>query len=223
MRIVIDMQGAQSSGSRHRGIGRYTLALAQAMVRYRGEHEVVLALSGLFPDSIEHIRAAFADLLPQSSIHVWHAPVPVNYLEPSNLGRRLDAENIYEAFLHELSPDVIHVTSLFEGSGDDAVTSVHQRPGQALVAVTLYDLIPFLYPDPYLLNPSVKTWYLEKIEHLRRADLWLAISASSSDEGIQHLGFSSAQCHNISTDADAMFCPLALGSAREQALANNTG
>ncbi|WP_346308585.1 glycosyltransferase [Limnohabitans sp.] len=218
MRIVIDMQGAQSSGSGHRGIGRYTLALAQAMVRNRGEHEVVLALSGLFPDSVEPIRAAFADLLPQSSIHVWHAPVPVNYLEPSNQGRRLDAENIYAAFLHELSPDVIHVTSLLEGFADDAVTSVRRRQGQALVAVTLYDLIPYLNPDPYLLNPSLKSWYLEKIEHLRRADLWLAISASSRAEGVQHLGFSSAQCHNISTDADAMFCPLALGPAREQAL-----
>jgi glycosyltransferase involved in cell wall biosynthesis len=222
MRIVIDMQGAQAS-NRQRGIGRYTLALAQSMALNRGEHEVMLALSGLFPDSVEPIRAAFANLLPQSSIHVWHAPVPVNYMEPSNLGRRLDAEKIYEAFLHELSPDVIHVTSLFEGLGDDAVTSVRQRQGQALVAVTLYDLIPYLNPDPYLLNPSVKSWYLEKIEHLRRADLWLAISASSREEGVQHLGFSPAQCHNISTDANAMFCPTVLDPAHEETLRRRYG
>ena len=30
MRIVIDMQGAQSTGSRNRGIGRYTQAIAKA-------------------------------------------------------------------------------------------------------------------------------------------------------------------------------------------------
>jgi len=35
MRIVIDMQGAQTE-SRFRGIGRYTLAFAQAVVRNRG-------------------------------------------------------------------------------------------------------------------------------------------------------------------------------------------
>ena len=29
MRIVIDMQGAQSTGSRNRGIGRYTQAIAK--------------------------------------------------------------------------------------------------------------------------------------------------------------------------------------------------
>ena len=223
MRIVIDMQGAQSSGSRHRGIGRYTMALAQAMVRNRGEHEIVLALSGLFPESIEPIRAAFADLLPQEKIRVWYAPVPVNFHESANLARRLDAERIYEAFLYELSPDVIHVASLFEGFGDDAITSIREQYGQTVLAVTLYDLIPYLNPDPYLLNPTVKAWYMEKIEHLRRADLWLAISASSQQEGIQHLGFRPAQCHNISTDADAMFCPMALDPSRQEALRNQYG
>ena len=44
MRIVIDMQGAQSTGSRNRGIGRYTLSLAQAVARNRGGHELALRL-----------------------------------------------------------------------------------------------------------------------------------------------------------------------------------
>lgn len=51
MRIIIDMQGAQSA-SRYRGIGRYSLAIAQSMVRNRGDHEIILALNGLLPDSI---------------------------------------------------------------------------------------------------------------------------------------------------------------------------
>ena len=76
MRIVIDMQGAQTE-SRFRGIGRYTLSFTQAIARNRGEHEVLLALSGLFPATIEPIRAAFEGLLPQENIRVWHAPGPV--------------------------------------------------------------------------------------------------------------------------------------------------
>ena len=67
MRIVIDMQGAQSKGSRNRGIGRYTMALAKAMVRNQGEHEIILALNGLFPDTIEPVRTAFDDLLDRTS------------------------------------------------------------------------------------------------------------------------------------------------------------
>ena len=67
MRIVIDMQGAQTE-SRFRGIGRYALCFAQGVAQNRGEHEVVLALSGLFPETIEPIRATFDGLLPQENI-----------------------------------------------------------------------------------------------------------------------------------------------------------
>lgn len=44
MRIVIDMQGAQTA-SRLRGIGRYTLSLIHAMLHNKGEHEIILALT----------------------------------------------------------------------------------------------------------------------------------------------------------------------------------
>ena len=98
MRIVIDMQGAQSE-SRFRGIGRYTMSFTQALVRNRGDHEIILALNGLFPDTIEPIRAAFDSLLPQENIRVWHAPGPVRDCEPGNEGRREVAEIIREAFL----------------------------------------------------------------------------------------------------------------------------
>jgi len=45
MRIVVDLQGAQSE-SRFRGIGRYSLGLAKAIAREAGQHEVWLALGG---------------------------------------------------------------------------------------------------------------------------------------------------------------------------------
>ena len=123
MRIVIDLQGAQGD-SRSRGIGRYSLSLAQAMVRNRGNHEVIIALNGLFPDSIEPIRAAFDGLLSQDNIRVWHATGPVNPLDPANKWRRQAAELVREAFLANLFPDIVHITSLFEGFVDDAVHSI---------------------------------------------------------------------------------------------------
>ena len=122
MRIVLDLQGAQTR-SRFRGIGRYTLALAKAIVANRADHEVLLALSGLFPDTIEPIRAAFDSLLPQDNIRVWLAPGPVG-VDTGNALRRQIAEPIREAFLASLEPDMVHVSSLFEGFGDDAVTSI---------------------------------------------------------------------------------------------------
>jgi glycosyltransferase involved in cell wall biosynthesis len=222
MRIVIDMQGAQTA-SRFRGIGRYTMALAQAVVRNRGEHEIILALSGLFPDSIEPIRAAFDGLLPQESIRVWHALPPVAHIDTANHWRRHAAEYTREAFLSSLKPDVIHVTSLFEGLVDNGVTSIGELPSVAAVAVTLYDLIPYIHRKPYLENQVVEKWYLEKIEHLKRADLWLAISESSRKEGIDYLSLPEDRSVNVSTDADAVFQPIDLSPEQQARLREKYG
>lgn len=223
MRIVIDMQGAQSTGSRNRGIGRYTQAIAKGLVRNRGQHEIVLALSGLFPETIGTIREAFAELLPPENIRIWHAAAPVSHVEKSNDWRRHAAELGFESFLSALKPDFIYVTSLFEGLGDDAVTSIHRLQHDIPVAATLYDLIPYINPDPYLGNPAVKSWYLEKIEHLRRADLWLGISESSRQEGIAHLGLSEEGSVNIGTDADDSFRTIDVLPDREAALRKQYG
>ncbi|MDR3442942.1 MAG: glycosyltransferase [Legionella sp.] len=123
MRIVIDLQGVQSA-SRLSGSGRSSLNLARAIVRNRGEHEVLLALNGMLADSIEAIRAEFHNLLPQANIRVWQAFGPVCDLDPANTWRRQVAELLRESFLSGLKPDVLFVTSLFEGYDDDAVTSI---------------------------------------------------------------------------------------------------
>jgi glycosyltransferase involved in cell wall biosynthesis len=213
MRIVIDMQGAQSSGSRTRGIGRYTLSLAKEMIRQRGEHEVVLALNGLFPDTVEPIRASFADLLSQDNIRVWETVGPVSAIERANDGRRKAAENIREAFIASLKPDVVLDTSLFEGLVDDAVSSIGVFTNRLPTAVILYDLIPLIHRSIYLENPVVERWYLNKLDHLRRADLLLSISASSGKEAVDHLGISSAKVVNISTACDKQFQALAVDKA----------
>lgn len=213
MRLIIDMQGAQSTGSRHRGIGRYTLALSKEMVRLRGEHDVWLALNGLFPETIESIRAAFAELLPEDHIHVWDAPGPVNPVDPLNDVRRGGAELVREAFLASLQPDMVLLTSLFEG-GDDAVTSIGCFSGAWPTAVILYDLIPLIYRQIYLNTSIVERWYLKKLDHLRRADLLLSISASSGQEAIDYLNIAPAKVVNISTACDGHFRPIILDDVR---------
>ena len=123
MRIVLDMQGAQTQ-SRLRGIGRYTLAFARAVVEQSADHEVHLVLNGLLDDSIEPIKRAFEDVLPPEHVHVWAAPEPVQLIHASNALRFGAAEILREAFIEQLAPDVVHITSLFEGYVGDAVTSI---------------------------------------------------------------------------------------------------
>lgn len=223
MRIVIDMQGAQTE-SRFRGIGRYTLAFAQAVVRNRGEHEVLLALSGLFPDTIEPIRAAFEGLLPQENIRVWHAPGPVREVDSNNHTRREVAELLRETFLASLQPDVLHITSLIEGFDDDAVSSIGRFDRQTLVSVSLYDLIPLLNPDQYLKpNPPYAAYYERKIQWLRQAGALLAISAYARQEGIDCLSVEAARITNVSTAIGPEFRPIAVSEELARALCRKIG
>ena len=144
MRLVIDMQGAQTA-SRFRGIGRYTMNLVKEMVRQRGEHEIVLALNAAYADTIEPIRAAFADLLPFEAIRVFEVAGPVGGHDVGNDARRRAAEAVREAFLCHLQPDVILVSSLFDEFGGEVVTSVHSFQNNIPTAVILYDLIPLIH------------------------------------------------------------------------------
>ena len=223
MRIVIDMQGAQTE-SRFRGIGRYTIAFAQAVVRNRGQHEVMLALSGLFPDTIEPIRAAFDRILPQENIRVWQAPGPVCEKQPGNDNRREVAELIREVFLASLQPDVVHISSLFEGYVDDAVTSIGRFDTSTPVSVILYDLIPLLNPDQYLKpNQHYGKYYLRKVEHLRRAAICLAISNFSREESLDALDMVGTRIVSISTAIDAHFQPQAIDEASADQLRQKFG
>lgn len=207
MRIVIDLQGAQTE-SRFRGIGRYSLSLALAMVRNRGEHDVHLVLNGILSETIEPIRKAFAGLLPSENIHVWYAPGPVSEMHEGNLERRKAAELIREGFIASLKPDMIHVSSLIEGYIDDAVTSIGRFDTKTPVSVSHYDLIPLLNPAQYLnASPSYKQHYMGKIDALQRASLVLSISEYSRAEGIEYLSVDEANSVNVSTAIDDVFQP----------------
>lgn len=224
MKIVIDLQGAQS-GSRHRGIGRYSLALAQAMIRVgRDEHDFIIILNGLFPETIGPIRASLGQLISQDKILVWHAPGPVNAFDSSNNWRRFIAEYTREAFIASLKPDVVHISSLVEGFDDNAVHSIGIYPGRWKTAVTFYDVIPLLQADVYLKpNPLFEQLYMEKMAYLRRADIMLAISESSRQEAIQHLGAHPSAVADIGAAADECFKKVEVTQAAESALRQKFG
>lgn len=223
MRIVIDLQGAQTE-SRFRGIGRYSLSFSHAIARNRGNHEVFIVLNGLFPDTIDPIKHSFTGLLPDRNIVVWHAPGPVHEISRDNTWRRETAEIIREAFIARLQPDIVHVTSLFEGYVDDAVTSVRSFDTSTQVSVSLYDLIPLLNRAHYLdSNPTYAAYYLNKLDHLKQATIALAISQYSCDEAMTHLESAPLDIVNISTAIEEKFKPIEISSHKKSALFEKWG
>lgn len=207
MHIVIDLQGAQSSGSRHRGIGNYSDMLTLTLVRLvQGKHRVSLVLNLAFADTIDPIRQAFSGLVASQDIHIWQPLAPCGAHDQANAWRRTASEALYATFLQTLKPDVLLVTSLFEGFGDDAVIGIQDNGDIYATAVILYDLIPYIYHKPYLENPSVFAWYHNRVAHARHASLLLAISESSRQEALDYLGREAAEVVNISSAINPRFC-----------------
>jgi glycosyltransferase involved in cell wall biosynthesis len=221
MRIVLDLQGAQTE-SRFIGIGRYSLSLAKAIARNNGNHEILIALNGLFPETIEAIRSAFEGLLSQENVRVWYAPGPVSEFQPENAWRREAAERIREAFIASLKPDLVFITSLFEGYNDDAVTSIGIFDRKTMV-VAFHNSIPTNDHENQDLGLAYERHYLKKVEYLKRANGWFAVSKSAAEDAIKALDLCPDQVFHIPGACDESFRPIEIQAAEQTEILRKYG
>lgn len=204
MKIVIDLQGAQSA-SRFRGIGRYSLSLTQALVRNKGIHQIDLLLNGLFTETLEHIFDSFKDLLPIEHIHIWNGCGPANYSDSKNAYRIEASEILYESYVKKLNPDILFFTSVVEGFDDDVVIS-KSRIYNFHTASIFYDLIPLMNPEQYLPKNSIfEEFYFKRVDLLKKSDLLFGISQSSCKEAIDILKFDDKLIANINSGCEQIF------------------
>lgn len=206
MRIVIDLQGAQTE-SRFRGIGRFTTSITKAIIESCRGHQIYLVLNGMLSETTSAVFAEFDGIIDPANIKVWNAVGPVRSMEEGNAWRKEVAQLLREHFIASLQPDVVYIPSLFEGYVDDAVVSVGRFYDTAPVCVTLYDLIPLMNPDKYLdFNSNYKSFYMDRIKSLKSASVLLAISESSRQEGIDHLEEFGGSIINASIGSENLFC-----------------
>lgn len=205
MRLVVDAQALQSRGSRHRGIGRYSLALLQEMALQAGEHEIILLLNGLYADTLEPIRESFRDIIPAENFRIWRPTSLCGSFESPDPGRRQAGELIRESVIASLHPDAVLLMSLFEGLDESICTSISRHITEIPTAAILYDIIPYLYKDKYLENKLVESWYENKLDDLRRSDIILSISDCTKADAIKYLKIDGNKITNISGAASSNF------------------
>jgi glycosyltransferase involved in cell wall biosynthesis len=184
MRIVLDLQACQTE-DRDLEMGRYALSLAQAIARQAHEHEIVIALNGRFPATVEPLRLAFDGLLPREQVVVFIVPESLAEVDPANAWRRQAAEQVRLSFLAELKPDIVHVSSLLVGLADDAVASAgsgHERFGSA---ATLSDAD--LTRLARTADEPLRAWRLRRLQEVKRTELLLATSDHARAQAITTL------------------------------------
>ncbi|HEY2566582.1 MAG TPA: glycosyltransferase [Candidatus Aquirickettsiella sp.] len=202
MKILIDLQSIQGT-SKNRGIGRYSLALSQELIRQASKHEVYLLLNSNMLDEIEDIHNLFDNLIPQDRIKIFESPKNIPDHGNSNLWRIKVAEKIREQFISSLSPDITYITSIFEGG--DALSSIGEFSNKCLTAVTLYDLIPFIYYDSYIKNCGAPNFFFQKMQYLKKSNLLITLSDSGTQEAMDHLAFPRDKIINCSVGLDQKF------------------
>lgn len=218
MHVVLDLQACQSPESSSRGIGRYSLSLAKAIAANPRGHRITVLLNGALSQSIEPLRGQFDGLLAQDEVVVWDGLKRTALIDPGSSLRRRASELLRLNALRRLNPDVVHVASVFEGVADDVVSTI--PVGEPYVAVaTLYDLIPLVHQDIYLADPSIRVWYMHKIEQLLGARQLLGISRFSCNEARQLLSVEPDRVTDISGAADVMFARLNASSFKASIMA----
>lgn len=221
-KILIDMQACQTE-SRQRGIGRYAMALVQAMAAQASEDEIHLLLNSAFPETILPLRQIFSSQVSPQHIHIMDVLTPNEDRVAANRWRNNASALLREAFIEMLAPDIVFCPSFFEGYIDDAVLSINRLSTIPVVA-TLHDLIPLIYKDDYLdPNPDFSRHYLDKIEEFKQCAGILTISDASAAEGHSHLGLEPQHIVNASEAGDTTFHVLDLNEQDKQRLRRKFG
>lgn len=210
VRILIDLQSCQSSGSRFRGIGRYTLNLIEAIASVAGDHELRLLLNDQLPDTIAPLYTRLSHCLAREQILVFQGIGPVAEINPDNSRRARRAELIREHAIAHLEPDLVLVTSLFEGYHDNVVTSIGRLDTGVSTAAMLYDLLPMDNPQFYLNGPAIRAHYDRKLAQLKRATTIFAISEYTRTQAITALQLDPATIVTLPPGLDACFYPRVL-------------
>jgi len=219
LRLVVDLQACQSPGSAHRGVGRYSKSLFEAMAAQRGERDLhLLASDGLPIDlATEAIPAARVHRLPP--LPEWGSPP-----DPEG-GVRDTLDGIaLSAHLQSIRPDAIHVSHAFEGlDARVPLPSPSLRSPEQVVSATLYDLIPLRFPDHYFRSDGFRRWYHHRLAWLRTADLLLAISESSRRDAIELLGIEPERVVTIHGGVSPCFRPPADRESARRTIAERYG
>ncbi|WP_243649196.1 glycosyltransferase family 4 protein [Luteibacter rhizovicinus] len=213
------MQGVQTD-SRHRGIGRYCLAVTRAFLELgRDVHDTGLLFNAAL-DGIDDAMEALADV--GEKVHR-RAVGPIRKTSsdnPINDARRDAAERIFTHALNAGNPDVVWLSSIVEGFANDALVP-HSTP-DAFTVATLYDLIP-LHDSAYLGHSRSRDWYMQRLEVLKRCDLLLAISEWVRTDAIARLGIDPDRIVAIGAGVETCFTPLTPGTDHTEFLRDRFG
>lgn len=223
MRIAIDLQPCQTE-SRWRGIGRYSRDLTHSLLQVGSGHEFILGVDATYPAWAAEVREQFGDMVTDGAFRTYHYPLPTLPVSGYGDALRDAAEALVRHTYAQSTPDVLHVNSLFEGFIEHAagLGRLADLPG-TVSSVTLYDLIPQVLPDWYLVDPVFRDWYRRRLAQVARFDVVLCISEATRRDAMDLLGLPPERVSVINAGVDARLLDPARGRPLDDAMRSRFG
>jgi glycosyltransferase involved in cell wall biosynthesis len=223
---MLDLQGVQGA-ARHAGLGRYSLELARALVRGRGNHEVQILLNMRLEESAARLAAEFAPLLGPYDIRRWTAPEGCAAGHQPQAPLRRLAEHLRAGVISAAAPDLLHLGSVFEGLRHDVVTTWPAELERPRIAATVHDLIPMTLRETYLdghwREAGLVPWYARCLDELAACAPLLANSEATRAEVLRHLGLPPDRVVVVGGGASPGFAPPPPDPAAREALLRRYG
>ncbi|MDX6554744.1 MAG: hypothetical protein QOD86_939 [Miltoncostaeaceae bacterium] len=186
-RLTLDLQAAQSRHHAERGIARYVAEHAAAIERVR-------------PGLVDRFLLNQRFTLPPGAERL----LPTGRVGWSQARRAELAEG----------PLTFHAMSPFEMTIPLAeLWPLEVRRPDVRLVVTLYDLIPLIFPDVYLSDPITRARYRSRLEMVRAADRVLAISEATARDAVRLLNIPREKVRAIGTGVSGGFRPPARPAA----------
>lgn len=188
-KIAVDLRCLESPTGK-RGIGYFTRSLFEhLLLHYHPDFSFNLVT---FPASK---LSKMLTIEPKDKF----VTIPAAYWPKKGL-RRLDPffAIFWSRFLKRNKPDLLHITSLFEVYYLDI-------PDNIPTIVTLYDIIPLLFPKYYFQNEKAKNWYLKRLESVKHASKIITISNSSKKDLVKLLNIPPQKIEVIYGGVDEKF------------------
>ena len=179
--LTLDIQTLQTGQYRDRGIPRFVQAHAAALMDTGRVAMLSLNPSWPFPPQLH-------DQLAHSPLLRWGTASAFNELDADRLAHLV------------MCPFELE-------SRADAIVPPALRHRDALLAVTLYDLIPHIYRDRYLGDPERRRRYDTRVRLIESADVVLAISEQTRRDAIDRLGVAPDRVTNIGAGVSPFFRP----------------
>ena len=103
-------------------------------------------------------------------------------------------------------PRMYHIMSPFEpNTAIDVMWPAWARDSRIATVVTLYDLIPLIFPEQYLVDPGMRAFYNARFGLVRHADGVLAISQTTAEDAVERLHVPEDRVHVINAGTSEHF------------------